>query len=569
MPEQPKYLYDGFLGLSGGVDSGRSPTLASAVNPSGLQRNQAAFAINTTMRGDRAKPRPGYKNRPLTSFTQKSGRFQGATFYNPDTGNGFIVASVAGHILKVDVLTGVVQDISVPSDLNANNRPLCWMYQAENFLIIQDGLDGCIIFDGSSCRRSGPNEIPGGRMGAYSGGRIWQVLADGKSFMAGDLIYGDGTRANVLRTTENTFLNEGGVFTVPQNAGKITALLTTSNLDTSLGQGPLLVFTENTVFSVNAPFDRTTWKDVTYPIQTVSLVINGATGFYSTKLINGDPYFRASDGVRSFIMARRSFGQQGNTPQSREMNRVLPLDDQSLLEHGSAVIFDNRLLMTTSPVPSASGVYHRGLVVLDFDLVSGMRDKSPPAWEGIWTDLNFLQVVTGKINGQERCWAFVLNSASEIELWEITRNDRFDSTPDATPIKWVIETASYPFNTPFALKRLTSGDIWIDRVAGQVDFDLKFRPDQHPCWVDWYTWSECATYQDCDIAYCAIPKEMKEQYRPRRRFIEPPEDCNAILNMPFKDGFEFQARLAISGFCEIKQVRLQAIERPEMVVGEC
>jgi len=40
--------------------------------------------------------------------------------------------------------------------------------------------------------------------------------------------------------------------------------------DTSLGEGSILVGTPSVIFSLNLPFDRTTWKNTTNPLQTAS-----------------------------------------------------------------------------------------------------------------------------------------------------------------------------------------------------------------------------------------------------------------------------------------------------------
>ncbi len=103
------------------------------------------------------------------------------------------------------------------------------------------------------------SELPPGRMGAYGRGRNWFSLTDGRQFIASDITGGpSGTQAEnfrdaVLHITENAFLVGGGNFAVPGSIGDIRAMLFTSELDVSLGQGPLLVVTPNVTFSCQAP----------------------------------------------------------------------------------------------------------------------------------------------------------------------------------------------------------------------------------------------------------------------------------------------------------------------------
>lgn len=566
----PKRLSDGFIETSGGVDTGKSPTVAGPFNPGGLSRDKLAFLINGTVRGDRLRPRPGWKKIDL-EFDSEEGLFQGASFYQPPNDVGTLVAFVDGRAWRFNVGTdNSVDEITIAGDANPSNRPQVWMYQAEQFLIAQDGQSKPFIYDGGSARRAGPREVPVGTVGTYGMGRIWQARPNGVTFVAGDLVYSlTGTTNDVLSFTENKFLNGGGFFAVPSNAGRINAMRFLVNLDTSLGQGPLQVFTENTIFSVNAPVDRTVWQNLTYPIQTISMVAYGALSQNSTTLVNGDVFYRSLDGVRSFIIARRDFGTWGNTPMSKEMTRVIEFDERQLLSYSSSVLFDGRLLQTCSPFRTANGVAHRGLMPLDFDQVSAMSDKRPPAWEGLWTGISILQILKGTFNNTERCFAFVSNGGA-IELWELTLKDKFDKLDgEDKRIEWAIETGSYPFGNPFDLKRLRGGDVWLTDLVGRVNFDLKFRPDGHPCWLDWKMFEECAKYRDCTTAECGTPKQLLPQFRPKIKFPTPPETCDPILEKPYMDLFECQVMLRILGYCEIKQLRIHAGERSESEYDQC
>ena len=67
--------------------------------------------------------------------------------------------------------------------------------------------------------------------------------------------------------------------------------------------GELFLNSSNGAFSVNAPVDRTIWKNLTYPIQTVCLIDYGPTGPRNGASVNGDWWYRSVDGVRSFRVA--------------------------------------------------------------------------------------------------------------------------------------------------------------------------------------------------------------------------------------------------------------------------
>jgi len=588
----PRRYTDGSVTFEGGIDSG--------VMPSEVDKNQVAFAVNASFRQSYVAPRPGFvqkdfgicvtitaDNAQITADqtnvtadgwseecygpTAINGIFQCALPYISDNGRTFILMLVGGQVWLYDTAQNQVQGLSTSDDLkNPDNILDGWMVQAENFVVIQDGFSRPLIFNGSSLRRATDDEIKCGRVMAYVNGRIWYALPNGFSFRATDIVYGDGTRASVLKETENTFLNEGGDFAVPSDSGGITAMAVPGNPDTSLGQGPLLVFTPRYIFSVNAPVDRDAWKNVNYPIQAISLLTSGALGARSATTVNGDVFYRSIDGVRSFIVARRSFNDWGNTPISNEILNITDNDQTNLLWASSAVVFDNRMLMTGQPRYDSDGVIHKALMVLDFDLITSLRKKFPPAWAGIWTGLNTLQLVKTESVYGDQCFNIVRGSDGSLQIWEITKSEKFDNniTNGKKEIEWMVQTRAYNFEVPFGLKRLDSGDLFIDSLEGDVSFNVTYRPDQYPGWIEWIDFSECATTTQC-LDLCPLTN-FKPQYRPKMRFPTPSDaPCNETISTPARNLYEVQVMLNIIGYCRIKSLRVHAYDVQEPNVGDC
>jgi hypothetical protein len=416
----------------------------------------------------------------------------------------------------VDINTLSVQEITpqhsdLTLDVNDPGLPIGWSVQLGNYWVYQDSQSWPVIFNGSGSRRSDPakKEIPVGNVMSYAAGRLIVALPDRHTYRIGDLLFGpSGTQANgyrdaVLRFTENDFLNEGGdyqarVFGAPASDGPITAMHAVAMCDTQLGQGPLMVGTPYNVFTVSLPFDRTVWKDMTNPMQTNSPLL-GPTGQDTMVLVNTDVWYRSIDGIRSYIMAQRQFQTWGNTPMSAEIWDVLSADTESLLEHGSSVLFDNRLLTTVAPVPSAGhGIYHLGLAVMDFNLISTMSNKTAPVWEGVWKDLRILKILKGMVGSVERCFAYTLSCNDEIELWELTTDTCFDG--NRTPINWGFELPSYNFGNSDQFKRLETARIILNNILGDLTGTVKYQSDQHPCWTDWDSFKACAKMEDCCIS---------------------------------------------------------------------
>ena len=658
----PQELQDTLGPMDEGMNSGIAPML--------LSKRQLALVVNGTMRGTYAKPRPPYQIRNLSTAGKAlvaealaQGPFQGAAFYNPDSGDETLIAAIAGRLLQFHVLdTPVgVDEITVPGDPNPAWPLQAWLWQSEKWLIWNDGMSLPVFFDGANSVRSNWNSpvnftiltattvfvvpaintlvsgvevssdadvevgdiltvqdigtflvqtVPGGnlidivnltaqvgktvpigtvvsfthigsqlppaRMGAYGMGRNALSLTDAKSFVFSDLVGGgsgtqaEGFRDAVLYITENNFLAGGGVFSVPGSVGDIRAMIFAATLNTALGQGPLHILTHSHDFTCQVPLDRLTWQDVTNPILTQSLIGNGALGQNSTLNANSDILFRAIDGIRSEILATREFDTWGNVPQSREVDSLLMQDSPDLLRFGSAINWDNRLLMTARPVlPDPQvGIYNQALVALNFDPLSSLRGKAPSIYDGIWTGLNVFQLVTGEFRETPRAFAFTYNTDLEVlEIYELLKSQFTAKDNGTRDITMEIHSASI-FNAPGGnplerqLKRLLDGEIYVDQIPAGVtaNFQAFYRPDSFPCWIPWFSWSECAgTKPETE----PDPLLRKPQFRPQMGFGEPsPVPCDPTNNRPLREGYTFQFRLIFSN-CRFLGAKFRAITIPD------
>lgn len=402
-------------------------------------------------------------------------------------------------------------------------------------------------------------ELPPGKMGAYGLGRNWICLLDGISYLASDIVGGSsGTVSNsfrdsILNVTENNFLAGGGVFRVPSSGQQINALRFPATLDSSLGQGPLQVLTQNTTFSCNAPVQRSVWQDLTNPIQTQSLVGGGALSQNSTVAVNGDLFFRSLDGIRSLRLARQDFQTSySNTPQSVEMNRVLQEDDRSLLGYSSAIVFDNRLLMTAAPTKSQVGVYHTKLIALNLDPNSSLRVKQPPIYDGAWDGINVLQLIVGTFNGIERAFAFTYDTdTTKIGLTEIlptSSTNNFDNETESIVFSFESPALFYqPDTAARQLLRLNDGEIIVKDINGDCRFDVYYRPDYDDTWKSWHSWEVTDS----------------PNYQPRMGLGQPNLKLgDTATGRPFAVGYSFQIKVVVTGSCVVMGMNFYAVSQP-------
>ncbi len=252
------------------------------------------------------------------------------------------------------------------------------------------------------------------------------------------------------------------------------------------------------------------------------------------------------------------------------MVRVLRVDDEKLLTYGSSITFDNRFLTTVSPQATSQGVMHAGLIIQNLDPVSGARGKQPAVWDGLWTGLNVLQLLTGLFAGKPRAFAFTFNvTESKIELYEIlaSANPLYSDNED-TPITQVFESAALfrdDIKPKYQMVSLRNGEFSLSEVQGPVYIRLYYKSDQS-CWVPWHAFGICSSV------------DSEPQYFPRLSLGEPTSDyCDAIVNSPLRDGYTFQFRFEITGKCRFVHARFMAapIPTPQFraplcePIGEC
>ena len=646
-------ILEGQQDFSGGMNSSLSPTL--------IPENSVATAVNLTFRGGRPKSRPGFKQIGLQGGTPNglniftSRLYQGSLFYaeRRDRFNPSIIGVFGGYVIQIslkDYQTNVLYPnipaisaslvtgstyiidsvgttdftligassntvgLSFVKNSTAatgtgtvhieqpsfNPSEKCYFVQAEKYLVIQNGLNPPVIWDGDKLYLSG--DAPAGTAGAvsqlhtlgfgnimaYGQGRLFVADPSRTQITAGDLAYGGSTnqvtitsgahssgkyrvtatahgfvsndivtisghsteygingtwiitvvdannfdinfsetlatgiggfvtKANVgsdsdlLRFTETTYLSEGGSLQIPSFMGKITGMIFMPIQDTSTGQGDLLVFCEHGTATFSVAVPRSQWKS-TQAFQRVLFQSIGATGHSSLVTTNGDVFFRAFDGLRSYRNARAELSTYGQVPMSAEMNSVLQYDTKPLLSEVSSIVFDNRLLFTASPKvdysgispvsPSKQPVTFSKIVALDFTTLSTVGGKRAASYDGMWAGIDVLQLITGIVNGKPTAWALAydyVNGRLNV-LWEITEKGAFDVPlgVESQKINSILETRAFSFGTLAEQKRMIRADFWLSDVQDRVDVKVYWRPDQYPCWREWHSFSRCGTVQNC------------------------------------------------------------------------
>lgn len=595
----PLHLTDGQFSFTQGVNSDAPKTkVIPGVLEDGVLETQLSWLINGSTRNGGIGQRPAME--PVVQNGPWSGRYQGGMLYQPDYTDPILILAIGGRFYRIRVDTdNSVTDLS--SDFGLTNHPDLTRFhfcQGEMFGIIQAGDYNLAIptlplfydfgVEGDrveTFRRSNGfvgvgdanNEIPAAGPMDYYGHRLWYAF--GRGYAAGDIVNNENSgtahwnyRDSILKVTENPVAYSGDSFAVPTQAGNIRALAHASNIDTTLGESQLYVFTRRSIFACAAPLTRVAWTETSQdsmPLQKVALNKGGTYGDRCVVGVNSDLFFVGppNGDTRSIQTAQRMQGQWGNVPLSQNIERLLRFNERGLLSYSSGVEYDNRLLMTSLPLElDGIGVGFQAVSSLNFDTISNFEQRQPPAWEGVW-DFSagpyILQMFEGDFGGRQRAFAVVYSvTNSAIEVWEIRPDERFDN--GTTRVVRSIEFPAYAFGDPLGLKELESGELWLDKILGTVDVEVFYRPDSYACWQKWWAFQKCAAKDctediesPCDDGYPQEP--WCEQSAVPVAFPKPISPANQPLNnRPMTWGYQFQVKLRIRGWCRVRGMILKA-----------
>lgn len=579
-------LPDGAQDWSGGVDSNAVTTIASERTPNGLKRNQLAWGNNITVRDGPISPRAAYQY--LGQIHDFRGLFQGCFAYEPFVGDPYLIVAISGQIYQV-VAGPPFQVTNLSAKFGLSLPPTLDYYffvQGEEYLVIQAGdlVTLPLIWNGGILRKSlginnpavapgtpNVNEIPAAGPMDYYEGRLW--YAQGRQRSAGDIVGGPsgagtpGNRGAILEITESPLVTGGDGFSLPTQSGNVRALTHNANINTQLGQGQLISGTRKTITALVVPVTRADWIATTtnnQPQEFVIQLVNGPVNDRSVVKINGDLYYVSLEpAIRSLYTTIRNWTQPGNISISAEEVRLTQNNDRGLLRFASGVFWDNRLLMTQLPKQGSQGVTCAAVAPLDFLPISTLGGQLKPIWEGVREGPNILQFASADYGGLERAFACVVSSVDgAIELWELTQNGRFDiNRTGESRITWIAEFPAFTWQREDDLKRLRKAELGIDRVFGDVEITVEYRPDNDACWHLWHKFQICAARneQELDGRISYPQEEFGQCYRSSLGLPEPPISCSPCGNKrPSNIAFQFQPRITVKGFCRIRRFVLWA-----------
>lgn len=548
-------------------------------DPLFIQTTQVSKAVNRRFRGGKNRQRPAINETVLTFDTPESetlfrnGNVQLVQPYlktKVGRQDGLIV-SVAGTVFYISLVneTGNVYKIA-----DGNNKSVMHAFgvQAEEWYYIQDGQNQPIFWNGlttSPSVRSDPTkkQMPIGTVMCYAQGRIY-LTNQYNEMRASDIMFGDGTTNtnDVQNFTEIEYWNGGGFFSIPSYMGQVTGMvvLSTSGVNQN-GQGELLVFCENgcQAFDVSQP--RTSW--VAAQIQKTVMTGRGCIAPYSVASVNGEAWYRTSDGWSSFSNDRIDISQKDTFRKfSREINYWLDQDTPHLRRYGSMIFFDNRVLGTVSPQLSlprdltkgyGSHRYFRGICVVDLDRYSKSLSQAMN-FDGLWTGIR----PTGMAVVRDKAFAMSYDADGINRLYQITKVEGNDNSKKKVSSFYITKAFVCPPLTEFNQKRIVGGELWLSDVADRVQVNVAYRPDHFPGWTDLLPPLGFGADTPSDVDF-----PLTEDRQKKWQFPAPePDVVQDGTDRLMTTGSIFQAKVSIVGSAKVDRMRIKVEPNDEAEV---
>lgn len=511
---------DGTTNFSGGQNAG--------VNPHALQPNQYYIGVNVSAQSTSLTPRWGIVQRELDFSTAGdyqretgsfvsfeniylNGKFQSFIPYGigPDK---YAIYVISGFIFLINISTGLVSVMNPTDQLNVYADRVNWS-NAGNYLVIFDWPNYPFIIDGINIRRADPTlyEVPIAVMGAYNQNRLCIANA-GIDWTAGDPSGSPATPSAPVTFFEVLYPSSpyvGDVYQIPtanKNSDAITAMGFLQVVDTSTGIGPLLVATQNSIYSYRTDVPRGQWQGTanSQVFGSMLLPTTGVVGPRAFTNVNSDVLFLGKDGqIYALSMSRNDQKRWGSSPISREVSNFLQYVDPTIKFVGVTTYYRNKVFTTCNPYRvdciSAEGVIqtdyvNAGVVVMELDVNAGLTQDVPPIWTGLWTGVGFMDFaeiderlyIAGKHRGQ---------------------NGLFYMDPDSTydtidgkqrKVRSVLVTKEYDNTDGTVNKALHSLDLGMRSIEEKMDISVDYKPSTSESFIHWKDYTYTAPVEQCE-----------------------------------------------------------------------
>ena len=524
----PQEASDGSIAFSGGQHDGLLP---DRIAPDQFRRG-----INITTEGGGISPRPGFVHQDITVVTEggiedrsyaqifRNGKFQSIAAYDTDDGQ-FAVVVISGIIFRIDPRNNEAEVIPLGNSgedrMDQYRRRIPWSYGGR-FLVFFDWPDVPVVIEGREARRVNVDaeipEIPTSVLGAYVNKRLFVSNAVHEFGGSDPVAFGfPDAPVTFEESLSPASAFNGQFFSLgSQSANQpITAMGFLQVPDTSTGVGPLIVATKNSIYTHRVDEPRISWEQIAF--SRLVMFNAGISGPRAFSNLNTDLIFLSGDNqVRSLLLGASEQQRWMNTPISREVKPFLEEhDNPDLLDLAFVSSYKNRVFVSVAPFVSRAldlqnrevfDYAHGGMVVLELDNVSALGGAAAPAWAGLWTGLNPMDMITlddgPYIMSKDPGGTNRIYRMDESITYDVFEGEEVDITSR-------LYTREYDFGARFLDKELKSVDYTFSEIEGSFEMKAEYAASHFKNWNLWKSFEHEAPAQDCE-GPCECNEEMQE-----------------------------------------------------------
>lgn len=535
--------------------------------PTDLKPHEIQWGYNVMTRGGRVATRFGFRS----IFKYTCGKAQGLSFFFPTSGQPQLVAAVSGRIFALP--NPFTSYSEIPSIRFAAQAPMVFFKQATvsktptqvvnpyPVLMMQDGYSRAAYTDGQLWRHLDPTpdgfhsptsigakETLYGLAMEWVGDRLW--VARGREIFASDI-------ADPLHFTENTYM-AGGNSLQAIDGMEIRAMKRTAD------SKQLIVFTDQNSTRINAGVTvRADWGTTPDFIKSLFPGV-GCVGPKAITDASGELAWMSQEGMRLYNAVGDSVFNAKNNVASREMERSWKVRSKKFM---SMSCMDYRDGYTMVGMPCGD-IFNRHIWVMDNSSSDLLQEQFPYSWNGVWTGIRPVEIVSGVVNGELRTFC-MSQDRDAVRIWEMFREDQLDGDCDII-CNFDTKGNAYDGESPVTFKRYNYSSMFVSDLQGNANITLDYK-NEYDCFSEVGEWNLCAATCRASSPTCEAGslKVLDKQ----NRFLkgqEAQDDCGegtSRFRRPV--GTYHTMRVAWSGKLAVHGIRHVADQVQEADIGEC
>jgi hypothetical protein len=392
---------------------------------------------------------------------------------------------------------------------------LGWMVQAFEWLVVQNGVDNPVIWDGyNPAFQSDPakQEMPVGSIMAFVHHQIAVASADGTDKIAVSDRWRQTQSSNVWKFTGTPTWADGGVFGLHHNMGKLMAMVPIPQIkQTPNGQGDLLLLGSNGAQTLNlqvAPEDR-----IDSQIQDTAMVGQGAASYIGVLPYRSGVWYISHDGLHEFRQTQYDFYRSdADTHESGDVQFYWDQSNTNLRPTQPLGQYDNQILVGVYPEMDQNEYgFHRfckAWAVCDLSERWKNEVRLPKRWNGIHSGIRPVEWVTLLVNRISRTYCVSWDKDGKNRVYEMTTHLPYDIVDGAPK-----QIDSY-FDTPvlsglpkhvMVVKRPSKAKIDYDEAVGQTSIGISIRGETENCWHHWGVGCATPSSDACSDPCAVVP----------------------------------------------------------------